>query len=505
MRRRLLLLALLLWCLAGAATAAPVSTDVVLYPSSAQVRVVETLPVRDGAVAFVLPASAELDSLVISLDKGAVVSREATLVPVADGAGVTALRRELVQAREEAAALEGEMAAVATRIALWSKGTLAQETSVAELEKLDAAMTERMKDLYRQSAALKPELEKARGNVKRLEQALSEYGDVTLGTRVTARVDGVVGEARVRYVYTLLGCGWAPVYRFDAEPEKGLVRFTQQAQIRQSSGQDWKGVRLTLASGNSGRGVSPAPVSPWRLYPLQAVQARKAAPVALSAVGGAPNMAEMDMAAPVMPSAQEMATLTTWDMGVRDVPAGTAVLFDMAKDDWKARFVRLARPGDGDKAAWLMAEIRLSEAVDLPAGTAMYLVDGLPVGSKGFSMTGDQVDLFFGRDARVSVEMKQDVRRSGSKGFVGKRQTRIWKWTIEIENTHTTPVAVRVEDPEPQIGDKAIEVKVTANPAPVVEEHVTTWNLEVPASGKRVIDYTVEASAPEDMKFVDGR
>ena len=107
MRRRLLLLALLLWCLAGAATAAPVSTDVVLYPSSAQVRVVETLPVRDGAVAFVLPASAELDSLVISLDKGAVVSREATLVPVADGAGVTALRRELAQAREEAAALEG--------------------------------------------------------------------------------------------------------------------------------------------------------------------------------------------------------------------------------------------------------------------------------------------------------------------------------------------------------------------------------------------------------------
>lgn len=502
MRRCLLLLALLLWCSAGAATASP-PTDVVLYPSSAQVRVLETLPVRDGAVTFVLPASAELDSLVIAPDRGSVTSHETAQVPVEDGAGVTALRRELAQAREEAAGLEGEVAEVTARIALWSKGALAQEVSVAELEKLDAAMTGRMRALYTQAAALKPQLEKARKNVQRLEQALSEYGDATLGTRVTARVDGVAGEVRVRYAYTLLGCGWTPVYRFDAEPDKGLVRFTQQAQIRQGSGQDWKGVRLTLASGNPGRDVAPAPVSAWRLRPLQAVQARKAAPVALSAAGA--NMAEMDMAAPAMPSARERATLTTWDMGVRDVPAGTAVLFDMAKDDWKARFIRLARPGYGDKAAWLMAEVRLPEAVDLPAGMAMYVVDGLPVGAKDFSMTGDQADLFFGRDARVTVEMKQDVRQSGSRGFVGKRQTRVWKWTIAIENSHTAPVAVRVEDPEPQSGDKAIEVKVIADPAPVVKDHVTTWNLEVPASGKRVIDYTVEASAPEDMKLVEGR
>ena len=105
----------------------------------------------------------------------------------------------------------------------------------------------------------------------------------------------------------------------------------------------------------------------------------------------------------------------------------------------------------------------------------------------------------------VTVDMKQDLRQSGSKGFVGKRQTRDWKWTIEVTNSHTQPVAVRVEDPEPQIGDSAIEVKVVAKPAPVVKDHVNTWNLTVPASGKSVIDYTVEASAPEDMRLIYGR
>ena len=53
MRNRLVLLAALMWCLSGVAAAAP-AMDIVLYPSSAQVQVDDTLPVKNGAVAFVL-------------------------------------------------------------------------------------------------------------------------------------------------------------------------------------------------------------------------------------------------------------------------------------------------------------------------------------------------------------------------------------------------------------------------------------------------------------------
>ena len=55
MRNRLVLLAALMWCLSGVAAAAP-AMDIVLYPSSAQVQVDDTLPVKNGAVAFVVPA-----------------------------------------------------------------------------------------------------------------------------------------------------------------------------------------------------------------------------------------------------------------------------------------------------------------------------------------------------------------------------------------------------------------------------------------------------------------
>ena len=102
MRNRLVLLAALMWCLSGVAAAAP-AMDIVLYPSSAQVQVDDTLPVKNGAVAFVVPAGTDLESLVISLDKGEVISRRAIPVLVADSETVAALRQDLAEARAHAA------------------------------------------------------------------------------------------------------------------------------------------------------------------------------------------------------------------------------------------------------------------------------------------------------------------------------------------------------------------------------------------------------------------
>lgn len=497
MRKYGIMLVAALWGFTGASALA--GTEVVLYPSGAQVRVEETLPVSNGEISFLLPVDTR--DLRIAVEGGAVSSQEERPESLPDSVPLADLRERLTQARERAAALEGEEAAAQSRLGLWTQGGLARQAAVEELEKLDAAMSARVKDLYVRLAALKPQVEKARAEVRRLEKDMERSGAGTEGKRVIAQVSSRGESVRVRYAYVQGECGWQPMYRLDAEPEKGLVRFVQEAEIRQGSGQDWKQVRLTLASVNPEQGMTPAPLPPWRLrlWKVQPRQADMAAPMA-----AAPLMAEARKA-PSNAAPREEATFTAWDLGTRDVPAGKPLRLELAQGEWKADFVRLARPGYGQKATWLMAEVRLPEAVDFPSGEAQYLVDGTPIGKALFSLQGKEADLSFGTDSRVRVDMKQDLRQSGSKGFVGKRQTRLWKWAIEVTNGHAKPVAVRVEDPAPQIGDKAIEVKISAEPAPVVKNHVNTWNLEVPASGKRVIDYTVEASAPEDMPLRDGR
>lgn len=152
--------------------------------------------------------------------------------------------------------------------------------------------------------------------VARLEQALSEYGDVATGTQVEAQVGDLSGNVRVRYSYMLSGCGWSPAYRFDAEPEKGLVSFTQQAEIRQATGQDWKGVHLTLASADPGSGLQPGSLPNWTLRKVEHMpRALAASPVMeQAAMDAAPNM--MMKAAPPV-DVREMATFAAWDLGTR--------------------------------------------------------------------------------------------------------------------------------------------------------------------------------------------
>lgn len=500
MRKGLVALLMALWGLPSAASFA--ETDILLYPLGAQVRVEEVLPIRNGEISFLLPANTH--DLNIAVAEGAVVEQAERSEVLPDSASLAALRESLARAREHAAALEGEEAAAESRLSLWTQGARARPVSVEELEKLDAAMSVRVKDLHARLAALKPDVEKARQDVLRLERELEPYGTDLMGKRVTARVTSPGESVRVRYTYVQGECGWRPVYRFDAEPERGLVRFVQEAQIRQGGGQDWKKARLTLASADPGRGLIPDPLPVWRMRAAKP-QPREMDMAENVASAPAPLMAKMRTAAASAAAPQERAVFTTWALGERDVPAGKPVLLELARGEWKADFVRLARPGYGRKAAWLTAEVRLPEAVDFPLGEARYLVDGMSVGTAPFSLTGKERDLFFGTDPRVLVDMRQDLRQSGSKGFVGKRQTRIWKWTIDVTNGHAKPVAVRVEDPAPQIGDEAIKVTISAEPAPTVKNHVNVWNLEVPASGQRVIDYEVEASAPEDMRFIDGR
>lgn len=501
------------------AKAALSSMQVVLYPSGGRVEETAELPVVDGAVRFELPSGADLESLTIRVDGGQVIHRETLPVMGKEPPALVALRAEWLEARKQVAALEGELTALQSRINLWSLKTVTPEgariCSADEMEKLDGLMTDRLKALYQQIAALEPRQKEALHQAQLLEQALTRYGDVTTVTRVTAWIDTNKTvktqdhKARVRYSYQLEDCGWKPVYLLNAEPEKGQVHVTLEAEIRQGTGQNWENATILLSTGNLHTGLTPRPIPEWilRLY-----EPRPHTPVSIESTAGASFADAVPANAPLLrkrmvAQVAENATTSTWDLGMRTIPAGTPVRLELLAKTWKADFLRVAHPSPSgqEQPAYLMADVHLDKPQELPIGNTHFLVDGLAVGAGTFALSGDTKKIFFGPDRRVLVVMKPDVRQSGRKGFVDKEQTRTWKWNIEIRNAHTTPVQVRIEDAEPQSADQAIRLKVIATPKPEVEDHLNIWTLDVPASGKSTIDYAVEASAPADKRFLEGR
>lgn len=119
---------------------------VTLYPAGGRVQMVEDLKVSDGEITFVLPSGADAGSLNLVLDKGSVLSRE--IIPVAgkDSPDVARLREELEQAEQKAARLEGALAGIRSRMALWENPGPGVNPEV--LDALEARMQERLPALY---------------------------------------------------------------------------------------------------------------------------------------------------------------------------------------------------------------------------------------------------------------------------------------------------------------------------------------------------------------------
>lgn len=487
--------------------AAPTSPiAITLYPTSGWIQVVEKLPVQDNKVYFELPAGAQLGSLLLNIDGQFIGSIETTPIASVDSPVVAKIRKRYIKAVQEVALIRGKLAAVKAKIALWSKPECPTST-IEEIKKFDLMMSSKLEELYVAEATIEPELKQALYELELLEKAIMDAGGQnTYATAVTAiiRFDNtnvkLNKQVTVQYGYMLSGCGWNPIYRFNASPEKGIVQVIQEAEIRQASGQDWENVDITLASANIGSALVPPTLPEWKIYPASIQtyrQVQEVSPVADNAM----FLARSSM--PVVHT-QEEPTFTTWSLGKVGVPAGMVMRFMLYKHDWDAKFFRILRPSL-QSHSYLVANIDIPNSIDLIPGSAQFMVDGKVVGNGYFTLSNNEEHIYFGVDPRVTARMILDKSQSGRNGFLDKKQSHSWNWNIKVYNDHTVPVKVVIEEPEPQSGDIGITITTDSNPKPTVENHMYIWQLMLPAEGKIDIHHSILMTAPRDMKIIGGR
>lgn len=476
---------------------------ITLYPSSAWVQIIEDLELQDNKVYFELPPGAQLGSLQVNIDGQFIGHIETNAITSVDSPMIAHLRAQVAKAAQEVARIQGKLAAVKAKISLWSNGAYTN-TSVEAIKIFDAVMGVKLEELFVAEATIEPELKQALHRLELLEKSLIEAdGQNTYATGVTATLQTentkqhLKKKIQVQYSYMLSGCGWSPVYRLDALTDKGMVQIVQEAEIRQSSGQDWKDVELTLASVDVGNALIPSPLPGWQIHPAspQGYQPKEMYPVGT-------NMLLRKASMPL--AAHEETTFTTWFLGKMSIPAGIATRFALYKNNWQADFFRLLRPSV-QPYAYLVADVYITEPVALLPGSAQFMVDGKVVGNGHFSLYSDKEDIYFGIDSQVRAQMVLDKSQSGRNGFLDKKQSRVWSWNIKVSNDHTTPVKVIVEEPELQSGDTSIIVTTNSTPKPIIEKHMYIWELHILAGGITDIHHSVLMTAPSDMHVIESR
>ena len=181
-----------------------------------------------------------------------------------------------------------------------------------------------------------------------------------------------------------------------------------------------------------------------------------------------------------------------------DVPAEGSLTRPVSSHEFSASFFRLARPALEEKV-WLAAEIRDDDIPVLPAGQALFLVDGMENARGVFSLEPGRKELFFGVDQLVSAS-ERNLPVSASPATDEGMTVRRWKKSVDIRNGHDRSVTVRVEAASPIVRDASTQVAFTAEPEAKSGEDgaFRFWNIEVPAKKNSGIVYEVTVTEPDD-------
>jgi uncharacterized protein (TIGR02231 family) len=501
---KLIIVLILLFPISSMATV----KEVTLFPNSAKIS--ETAKINPQCAkgkcisVITLPPQADPESLVVSLPPQSRVKIEDVQtkpIQVQDDARIAELRKQIAVLEGEKKEMLAKLQALEAQLEFWQAQTKAKTKTVADSYKLADAIGKNVRRDHQEKLTIETQLEKIDKNIKKLKEELNQAAgkketawEITLTTSGSGKT-----EIALSYTYSLAGCGWLPLYRIEALPADKIISFSWDAEIWQSSGEDWKQVQLNVATLQPIINVAPPELPEWIIKPLVLYKASRSKNIA-----AAPLMekeASDNEALGAMPAETQNTTYSIWSLGKKNIPAGNRQRLKIKDESWPAEFLFLARPAINPQA-FVRAQIKLDQPAKIPSGQAIFVIDGAILGKREFSFAGSEEDLFFGTSPLISVTSSTITNQSGTKTIFQDKQTRSWQWLIEAKNSSNADIKLRIEEPVPQARNKKIHLNFKQNPEPAEKDHAKfVWLLDVPAGQKKTIQNNIELEAPSDMNI----
>jgi len=484
--------------------------EVILFPDSAKVEETiklhpQTASAVKNRIVILLPPQADPESLVVSpppVNRVRIDDIQIKPVTRVDENRIVQLRAQLKKSQNEKKEMQARLKALDVQLLFWQAQTKAKTKTIAEADHLASAIGRNSRKIYSEKNTIETELETVDKQIKELQDHLNQAAGKTEKAYEAAIVlSGVIpNESVLNYHYMLSGCGWQPLYRLEALPSSNSIIFSWDAEIWQSSGEDWKSVQINLATLQPVRTITPQELPQWIIKPKTAVlnkSARKAksAPIALESA-----QAEETGVEPT-PVERINTTYSVWSVGKKTMMAGSRQRLKIKEETWPAQFLFLSRPSLSPQA-FLQAQIKLPKPIEIPAGQATFVIEGAVIGKRPFTLAGTEADIYFGNSPFITVNFLTIADKSGIARILQNKQTRQWQWLIEAKNAGNTPVRLRIEEPVPQPRDERIKLALKHNPEP--SEKDTTkfiWFVDLPALEKKNIETSAELEAPKDMSI----
>ncbi len=385
----------------------------------------------------------------------------------------------------------------------------------------------KLADLDKESMALKA---KGRDLQKETDLVRRELGALQAGARKVRQVARVTvdakadGEAVLRLSYVVHGPSWGPSYDIRADVAAKTLDVAYHATVRQSTGEDWKGVSLRLSTAQPSIHGREPELDPWFIAKQELVALGG---VAMGEVRRSAAKAQMFNAMPAEATADAKAPAAE-AAAVRVVAGGVAAVFvverkvDILADNKAVRapLDRRAYPAVfrhtcvPKLSPHVYLKAKAANTSDLPylPGPAAIFVDGAYVAGSEMELVpaGQEFWTYLGADASVKVERRLLADRTEISGLIGKKTlSTVRDHVFKVSNGKVAPIELVIWDQLPISNHEEIKVTLDApelradNPDLKVDEvRRLEWRLDLKAGEKRDLPFRFTVSRPEDVVVV---
>jgi len=462
------------------------------------------------------------------------------LKPESMSPSVRRLRDSLDQIKKEMAKLEVLIRSDSTLLEVLSANKSirgANGLSVAELTKLMDYYKQKTIELDTDISNHWEKNEKWQMIKDKLEKQIEEEEkkNSRTGGQITLQLQSAAsGNIDFTISYVTMLAGWTPFYDLKVNNVNDPLHIFYKARLSQTTGLDWKKVKLTLSTSQPERGGNAPVMKTWFLqfvsYPsiqirgisslsnnsnlysnylsgrVAGVQTQSAPSqdIAVSGYGAADKykarIAGQDTVDYISVNDNQMDVTFDIDLPY-DVPANGKEQGIVLKEYMVPCIYQYYAAPRLDREAYLLGGLVDWEKLNLLPGEANIIVDGANIGKSVIdpASTADTLKLTLGRDKRIVVK-KEKLNDFSSVRFLGGNKKQVFTYELTVRNNKNEKVQMLLKDQYPISTSKDIEEELLESSGAAVnsETGFLTWQTELAPGETKKYRVSYSLKYPKD-------
>jgi uncharacterized protein (TIGR02231 family) len=388
--------------------------------------------------------------------------------------------------------------------------------NVTELEKMVDYYKQRSLSLLMEINGYKERTSSLDQLIGRLESQVQEEenkGVKRSGAILLRVLSTTSGKVDFTITYLTPAASWTPFYDLKADNVQDPLRLLYKARLQQTSGIDWKQIRLTLSTAIPNERNTAPQMQPWFLgfvQPFAPAMFKSSNSLDEVVVVGYGSEKRKDMLGAVKSLDDHViindhSLNTSFDINIPyDVPGnGKEQEVSMKETNVPCSYQYYAAPAL-DPNVYLLGEVPGWEKLDLLPGEANVTVEGTYIGKTDIdpSATEDTLKLTLGADKRITIKREKLTDYTSVK-FLGSSKKQVFTYEITVRNNKKEKIQLLLKDQYPISTDKEIESVLLERSGAEVDEAtgILSWKLDLAPGESKKFKVSYSVKYPKDKKL----